>query len=354
MKKRYFFIAAAALSFGVLLAGCGGKKASGASAAKAEEGSKELTMYCALPETEIPSYLEAFTKETGIKVNFVRLSSGEILSKVQVEANNPQASVWFGGPCDTFIAATGKGLLEPYKSPELANIPKVYQDPGDYWSPIYVGALAFAVDKEWFAEKGLEYPKSWKDLLKPEFKGQIFMAHPGSSGTAYTILSTMVQMMGEEEAMAYMTELNKNIRQYTKSGSAPPKNVGLGEAAIGLAFSHDCLKPSGQGYPVEVSFAEEGTGYEIGGVALIKNGPADEQANAKKFIDWILSSRAQDIYSENGSFRLPVNSSAKVPEGAINISELPVIEYDFTWAGENRKRLVDKFSTVVAAKENLK
>ena len=161
-------------------------------------------------------------------------------------------------------------------------------------------------------------------------------------------------MLGENEAMDYMKELNKNIRQYTKSGSAPPKNVGLGEAAIGLSFSHDCLKPAVQGYPVEVAFAEDGTGYEIGAIALIKNGPADELENAKKFIDWTLSKNCQDIYSKNNSFRLPVNSNAVVPAGAINISDLPVIDYDFLWAGENRKRLIEKFSVTIASQENLK
>ncbi len=335
-----------------LLMGCVDKK-SGTSES-GNKTSKNLTIYCALPETEIPSYLDAFKEDTGITVDFVRLSAGEVLSKVQVEKNNPQASVWYGGNCDTFIAAAGSDLLEPYVSSELKNIPESYQDPDGFWSPVYVGALAFAVDRDWFKNKGLDYPSSWNDLLDPVYKDQISMAHPGSSGTAYTILATLVQMLGEDEAMDYLKDLNANIRQYTKSGSAPPKNVGLGEAAVGLSFSHDCLKPALQGYPVEISFPEEGTGYEIGAIALIKGGPEDEVENAKMFIDWVLSKRGQDIYSQNGSFRLPVNTTAIVPDGAVNIKDLPIIEYDFIWAGENRKRLIEKFSAVVAGADNLK
>lgn len=319
-----------------------------------KEESKELTIYCALPESEIPTYLDAFKKDTGITVNFVRLSAGEIYSKIQVEKNNPQASIWHGGNCDTFIAASKAGLLEQYKSPELENIPEVYRDPENYWSPVYVGALSFAVDKNWFAEKNLAYPASWDDLLKEEFRGQISMAHPGSSGTSYTILATIVQMMGEEKAFEYFRKLNSNVRQYTKSGSAPPKNVALGEAAIGLAFSHDCLKPAAEGYPVELSFPLDGTGYEIGAIALIKNGPASERSNAEKFIDWCLSKAGQDVYSTNNSFRLPVNRLSTPPEGAVNISDLKVINYDFIWAGENRTRLIEEFTNAVASKENLK
>ena len=342
MKKGTVLVFCLVLVSLFIFTGCGSKK------------SDSLTIYCALPESEIPTYLDAFEASSGIEVNFVRLSAGEILSKIQVEKNNPQASVWYGGNCDTFIAAAKSDLLEPYKSPALTDVPSNYSDPDGYWSPVYVGALSFAVDKDWFAEKGYSYPASWEDLLKPEFEGQISMAHPGSSGTAYTILATIVQMKGEDKAMEYFKALNSNVRQYTKSGSAPPKNVGLGEASIGLSFSHDCLKPASQGYPVELSFPKEGTGYEIGAIALIKNGPAEEVENAKKFIDWTLSKEGQDVYSTNNSFRLPVNKTSKVPEGAVNINDLKVIDYDFTWAGNNRKRLIEKFSEVVAAKENLK
>ena len=352
MRKKIIVVMVAILAALVFLVGCMDKK--GDSAASGEKKSKNLTMYCALPETEIPSYIDAFKEETGITVNFVRLSAGEVLSKVQVEKNNPQASVWYGGNCDTFIAAAASDLLEPYQSPELKNIPVSYQDPDGYWSPVYVGALAFAVDRDWFKEKGLDYPTSWNDLLDPVYKNQISMAHPGSSGTAYTILATLVQMLGEDGAMSYLTKLNSNIRQYTKSGSAPPKNVGLGEAAVGLSFSHDCLKPAQQGYPVEISFPEEGTGYEIGAIALIKGGPEEEQENARLFIDWVLSKKGQDIYSQNGSFRLPVNTTAIVPEGAVNIKDLSIIDYDFIWAGQNRKQLIEEFSAMVAGADNLK
>lgn len=340
MRKKIMLIMVFALM--MILSACGSKS------------SKELTIYTALPESEIPTYLDAFKEETGITVNYVRLSAGEILSKLQVEKNNPQASIWYGGSGDTFIAAKDKDVLEAYKSSELSNMPENYVDEDGLWSPIYVGALAFACDKEWFEKEGLEYPKSWEDLLKPEFKGQISMAHPGSSGTAYTVLSTVVQLKGEEEAWEYFKSFDENIRQYTKSGSAPPKNVALGEASIGIAFSHDCLKPTAEGYPVELSFPEDGTGYEIGGIALIKNGPKGEVENAKKFIDWALSKKGQDIYATNNSFRLPVNTTATAPEGVVKISDLKVIDYKFKWSGENRKRLVEDFTSKVANKDNLK
>jgi iron(III) transport system substrate-binding protein len=342
-----------------MFTGCGGKKTEtpAPEAPKAEEqkpASKNLTMYTSFPDSEFPAYIAEFEKATGIKVNVVRLSAGEVLTKLQAEKNNPQSSVWYGGPNDTFIAAAKEGLLEKYVSPELSNIPDNFKDKDEFWSPVYVGAIGFAVNKDWFQKKNLKYPESWEDLLKPEFKGQISMAHPSSSGTSYTILSTLIQMMGENEAIEYLKKLNTNVRQYTKSGSAPPQQAALGEAAIGIAFSHDCLKPSAEGYPIEVSFPKDGTGYEIGAVALIKGGPAEEVDNAKKFVDWSLTKEAQELYEGTKSFRLPVNKNAAPPAGSIKLEGIEVIDYDFQWAGDNRKRVVEDFTNKVSNADNLK
>ena len=221
-------------------------------------------------------------------------------------------------------------------------------------NPFYVGAISFACNTDWFKKKGLAYPTSWEDLLKPEFKGQISMAHPGTSGTSYTILATIVQMRGEANSWKYFTALNQNVRQYTKSGATPPMDVGLGEAAIGITFSHDGLKPAFEGYPVALSFPKDGTGFEIGCVGLIKGLPEREKANAVKFVDWVLSKRGQELFEASKSFRLPVNRLAAPPKGAVDTDSLKVIPYNAVWAGENRKRLVEEFTKVVAAAANLK
>ena len=177
------------------------------------------------------------------------------------------ASLIMGGSADNYISADGDGLLSPYQSPELANVPDAYKDAKGVWNPCYVGAMSFACNKDWFDKNNLEYPESWADLLKPEFKGQISIPHPTTSGTAYTVLSTLVQLMGEDAAFDYFASLNDNIRQYTKSGAAPGQQVALGEAAIGILFSHDALKPADEGYSIDLSFPADGTGYEIGAMA---------------------------------------------------------------------------------------
>ncbi len=121
-----------------------------------------LHMYTALDNNEWPIYVKAFEKATGIKVEVVRMSSGEVLARVEAEAKNPQASIWFGGPAVDQIAAKKKGLLEPYKSPNAWSMPLAFKDPDGYWTGFYFGAIGFASNTEQLKELGVEPPTSWR------------------------------------------------------------------------------------------------------------------------------------------------------------------------------------------------
>ena len=346
--KRFVALLLSSLMVLTLLTGCGGGDDKGAEGGETT-GSKELTVYTAFPEAEVAYYFNAFEEATGIKVNALRLSAGEMLTRVAAEKDNPQAALMFGGSTDNYIAAADQGLLEPYQSPELENTPETYLDPTGTWNPIYVGAIAFACNSEWFAEKGYDYPTSWDDLLDPKYQGQIIMAHPATSGTAYTVLATLIQLKGEDAVWDYLKELDKNMSQYTKSGSAAPDAVALKEAAIALTFSHDGLQPTTEGYPIELSFPTDGTGYEVGAMALIKGGPADQQENAKKFIDFMCSAEGQNLYAENNSFRVPTNTQATVAEGLVTLDSVAVIDYDAVWAAENKTTFTEQFEANIVA-----
>ncbi|MCK5780875.1 MAG: ABC transporter substrate-binding protein [Psychrilyobacter sp.] len=333
MKKLFLL-----LSFALLLVGCG-KETSETTEKKAET----LTFYAGLQEDHAAMIAKMFEEETGIKTSFVRMSSGEVLARLKAEKNNMSASVWYGGPVDAFVAAREEGLIEPYISPEAVNIRDAQKDKDGYWTGIYVGYLGFVGNQKMLDEKGIKMPTSWADLLKPEYKGEIVVAHPGSSGTAYTMLATLVQLMGEDQAMEYLKKFNGQVRQYTKSGTAPGRMAGQGETTIGITFLHDAIKYKKEGYKdIIISAPSEGTGYEIGGVALLKNGP--DQDTGQKFIDWVLTKKVQELGKTVGSFQFLTNKNAMPPEEAVAIKDTKLIDYDFDWAGKNRVRLVERFS----------
>lgn len=309
---------------------------------------RTLTIYGAVMQDYMIKAVDEFEKETGIEVDAVRMSAGEIYGRVEAEKENPQASVWFGGPADSFVSAKEAGLLEPYISPNAADIEDQFKDPEGYWTGIYLGYLGFASNQELLDEMGVDAPESWEDLLKPEFKDQIVSANPGSSGTAYTNLATIIQLMGEEEGLEYMAKLDPQIRQYTKSGAAPARMAGQGEAIVGITFLHDAIKYKEEGMKdLVITAPKEGTGYEIGATGLIKGGPNQEEA--KLFIDFLLSKEAQEMAQTVGSYTFLTNKNATNPVEAQSIENTKLIDYDFVWAGEKRAEFVEKWNQRVKA-----
>ncbi len=325
-------------------AGCGNSNDKNNSDKK--ESSKKLVMYWGALEDWMVKDIAAFEKETGIKVEAVRMSSGEVIGRVKAEKANPKASLWFGGPADGQIQAKADGLLEKYVSPNAQKIPAQFKDPEGYWTGVYIGYLGFASNEKLLKENGLTPPTSWEDLLKPEFKGQIISANPGSSGTAYTMLSTLVQLKGEQDGLKYMADLDKQMKNYQKSGTAPARLAGQGECMVGITFLHDAIKYREEGMKDLVLTApSEGTGYEVGAVSLIKNGP--DQENAKKFIDWCLTKKAQEIGQTVGSYQFLTNPDALPPKQAAELNNTKLINYDFAWAGQNRSALVEKWNKAI-------
>ena len=162
------------------------------------------------------------------------------------------------------------------------------------------------------------------------------MADPNSSGTAWTMLATIVQLMGEEKAFDYLKALNRNINEYTKAGAAPALAAGQGETLIGIAFQHDLIDVAEHKKPVAVVSPCEGTGYEIGSMSLIKG--AKHLDEAKKFYDWALTPEAQKLAAPNGSFQIPSNTATPVPPEAPDLQKIKLIEYDFTKYGSSQVR----------------
>ena len=307
-----------------------------------------LVVYCSAQNTMCEQETLAFEKKYGIKTSFIRGGTGSILAKIDAEKDNPQGDVWYGGTLDPHSQAGEMGLLEPYKAPNLQFIPDALKDPakrkGNYSSAIYLGILGFGVNTERLAKLNLPVPKCWKDLIDPKYKNEIQAADPQSSGTAYTQIATFIQLWGEDEAFKYLKELNKNVSQYTKSGNTATRNTARGEASIGIGFLHEHSLEREKGAPVEIIVPCEGTGYEIGGVSVIKG--ARNPENAKLFVDWALSKEAQELSWKKGeTHQILTNSEAEMSPYSLDFKSVNLIDYDFDKYGASdlRKRIIKKW-----------
>ncbi len=315
-------------------------------AAKAEG---TLTVYGSCEEAYLSAACQKFQELYGIKVDYQRLSTGEVYTKIEEEAGSPSADVWFGGTTDPYNEAVTAGLLEPYAAENASHlISSDYQDKDGNWYGIYKGILGFMVNQEELDRLGLEAPKDWDDLLKPEYEGLIGMSNPSTAGTAKLIINTMVQMKGHDEAMEYFKALDKNIYQYTKSGSGPSKMVGPGECVIAVGFLHDGITQILAGYDnINLIIPASGTSFEIGATAIFKG--CKHPNAAKLWIEYALSPDCVDIAKENESYQFLVLDNATQPEEATQFGLDPdnVIAYDFEDAKANTATYVEDFFQAV-------
>jgi len=331
--------------------------ASGAVAAMAMSASmsfaaEKLTFYCSAQEDWCQVMARGFEKESGIKVNMTRASSGETFAKIKAEASNPKGDIWWGGTGDPHLQAAEEGLTEPYVSPMRSELNdwaiRQAKSANDKTIGIYSGALGYGYNTELLAKAGLPEPQCWKDLIKPEYKGHVQMANPNSSGTAYTTLATIVQLFGEDGGFEFMKGLHKNINQYTKSGSAPIKAAARGETTIGIVFMRDAVKQAVKGFPIKVVAPCEGTGFEIGSMSIVKGGRNTD--NAKKFYDWALRADVQTLSLTVNAFQVMSNKGATASPSAPDLSTIKLIDYDFAKYGSSaeRKRLLKKWDEEVS------
>jgi iron(III) transport system substrate-binding protein len=318
----------------------------------AAQAQTPLTVYCSILEEQCRLGVQAFEKATGAKISMVRKSTGETYAQIKAEASNPRADVWWGGPGDSHLQAAEEGLLETYKSPKLSELHdwavRHAEQSGHRTAGTYLGALGIGYNTKVLASKGLPEPRCWADLLDPKFKDEVQVSDPNSSGTAYVMLASIVQLMGEDKGFAYLKALHKNVNQYTKSGAAPVKAVALGETGVAIAFMHDMVTQIVEGAPVKTLAPCEGTGYETGSVSMVKGGKSPELA--KQFIDWSLSKEAQDLVGAGLKiYSIPSNKAATVSEQAPKLAEMKLINYDTAKYGSatERTRLLKKWDAEV-------
>jgi len=317
---------------------------------------QDLTLYCS-PQIEwCDLMVAAFTQETGIEVAMTRKSSGETFAQINAEASNPRGDIWWGGTGDPHLQAAEEGLTEEYRSPLLSELhPWAVQQAeqsGYRTVGIYAGALGIGYNTELFEERDLPVPECWEDLTREEYRGEIQIANPNSSGTAYTTLATLVQIFGEEEAFDLLTRMHANVNEYTQSGSAPIKAAAQGETAIGITFMHDMVTQVVQGFPIEIVAPCEGTGYEIGSMSIIKG--ARNMESAQRFYDFALRADIQSRSQEAQAYQVPSNMAAVPPEEAPDLSNLKLIDYDFALYGssDERQRLLKRWDDEIGALAN--
>lgn len=306
----------------------------------------EVNVYTTWDDTLTGCLLEEMKEvHPGLTVNIIKMNGGEMMTRIEAEASNPQADFIMGAGCEGYINLANKGLLTPYQSPNASGYADFNHDKDWNWYAFNNSYLGFYCDKEWFASKGMELPDSWEDLLDPRLEGQIVITNPGTSTTGYMVLSTLVQLMGEKEGLEYYKKLDKNVKTYASGGSGPSQSVALGEAPVGIGYMQHGMLLIQEGYTnMTITAPSEGTGTEITGSAIIKN--CKNLENAKALADVICSkSLAERCAAATTGM---IFASGVLGKGLEDFSNIKLVDLDYVWAADNKDRLIGEWDKITA------
>lgn len=300
----------------------------------------------ATSDSYVPLF-DRFSELTGAKVEFLSMSSGEVITRTKAEGK-PMADLWFGGGLDAFMAAKEDGLLDSYKSEMTDKVPERFRDEEGYYTSKGLTVVGFIVNDQILEEKGLEAPKTWKDLAKEEYKGEIIMSNPAISGTNYAALKGLLDLYGEEEGWALFEKINENIDFYSKRGKDPQEKTAQGEFAIGIIpvdkKAFDAARDNG----LSVVYPEDGVSWVPEGVAVFKD---SENADvAKAFEDFMLTKEAQKMIAEiDGK-----DTNQLIVEGAegfdLGLPKDKLVDEDLSTFGTKRDEILNKFKEIAKDK----
>lgn len=334
MRKFNNLIIAAALVLGTsFLLSCSSKKET------------VLHVYSIIHDEETEALCRLFTEQTGIKVEYLRASTGELVNRIITEKDNPEADVLLGGATNYHMQAEKEGALEAYESPLAKNIPSYAKSENNTYTGFCVLTLGIGVNKARFAEKfpGYEMPSSWEDLLNPAFKGEIVLTNPVASSTAYLFVQNQLQRLGWNAGWEYLAKLAPLVGQFPDSGSAPAKLIGTGEYTMGVSYLHALSKYNAEGFQIQLVAPENSVG-DVDCVSIMKNCRNPEAA--RKFVDFILGAEAETLMSSI-DFTIPVNKDAKPAAGSIPVSQISLIDYDAKKASAEKDAVMARWSEIV-------
>lgn len=332
MKKRILQAAACLIAPLLILGGCG----SGQVQEKYHlEESNKLVVYTSHKEEIYGPIVREFEERTGIWIEVVTGGTNDLLDRIEQENGRNSGDVMFGGGVDSLNAY--REYFEPYISSQSAQLDDAYASPDGVYTVFSRLPIVIVYNKKLVISAGT--PRSWQDLINSHWQGNIAFADPDRSGSSYTALLTMIQILSEdmskEEVMeAFVANLDGDIL----SGSGEVlQEVTAGKKLIGITLEETVLKEMDQNADIAMIYPREGTAAVPDGSALIKNAP--HRKNAELFIEFTVSEDVQRIL-EDRLYRRSVRKGAED-------EEIREVLYDLDYSEMRREEILTEWKELI-------
>ncbi len=316
----------------------------------AEDLGNTLILYTTMTQADLDVMLDGFAEVyPDIEVETVYGKIGETVGRIAAEAANPQGDLVWGGLCDSDGMAYAD-LFEHWVSEYSAEAIEGYACDNGFYSMDHLSTVVFCVNTELAAQLGLDI-KGYADLLTPALKGQILLANPNSSSSAWNNLCNIMAVYGHdsEEAWAYIEQLMPNL-VITESSSACFNSVQKGEYVVGLTYEDGVSKLLQQGATnVAMIYPAEGSSASAFGAAVIKG--AKHEAAAKAMIDWICSKEGSTTIAAGlQTLRMTNKYTEYGAESYLPATEdIKWVTRDVNFLTENKPQILEHWNTLYTA-----
>jgi iron(III) transport system substrate-binding protein len=283
---------------------------------------REVVVYTAVDQIFSEPFLKEFERETGIVVkprfDIEAAKTTGLVNALIAEQDRPRADVFWNNEIAQTLTLQERGLLQPYVSPNAADIPATYKDPDGYWAAFGGRARVFIINTDLLAPE--DYPTSLWDLLDERYPAaSIGIAKP-LFGTTATHAAALYATWGPEETLGFFTALQQRGVRFVDGNSVVRDMVQDGQLAFGLTDTDDALISLEKGKPVALVFPDQGPG-DVGTlvipntVAMVRGGPNPDEARV--FIDYLLRPESERRLVEMGWCQVAIR-----PVGAASPLEL--------------------------------
>jgi len=314
-------------------------------APKEPELSGTMNVVCT-SESYVPLFAK-FTEATGVKVEFLSMSSGEVLSKIEAEGNST-LDMWFGGGIDAFMSAKEKGYLDQVSFEGLDKFAPEFKDADNLWIAKGLTIAGFIVNDAIMEEKSLPLPATWDDLQNPVYKDELIMSNPAISGTNYAVVNALLQAKGDE-GWAHWEAVNENVLYYSRRGSDPLNKTAAGEVAVGITYIDRKVEALAEEQGLTVIYPTDGIPFVPEGVAVFKDSPNNAAAHA--FIEWLYTN------DENLAMLADIDGKDGIkiikPEMVgvdLTIDTSILIDVDLSLYGSQRDEILEKWNVMMGDK----
>lgn len=334
--KRILIAALALLALAASVP-AGGKADAPASGAAPEK----LMVYTSMKEVLIGELKDAYVKKhPNVKVDYYSAGAGKIMAKLAAERQSGQvvADVLWTSEVPDFFALKKENMLEKYVSPEAAKTSSPVNDPDGFFTAARLGTLGIVYNTNLVKTP----PKTWNDLLKPEYKGAFAIANPALSGTAFVSVGMLVENFGWE----FIQKLRANGAMMGQGSGQVVDDTAVGSLAGCIGVDYITLDKVEKGAPL--GFVNPPEMLVIPSPAAIIKGTKNLGA-AQKFIDFILSAEGQAIIARANTIPVRADVKSRTEMGLVTADEAVkrALKVDYAKLGANKEASLERFTNIM-------